>query len=195
METQNIREDSKCYYCRDNEDEKRLKSAGKKCCPNCKRYFEEVTTTNLRDNPDGTCNCKPLGDGCFFTSESGGRCDCKCHFPKPQTTKEQVMKSEVLEDIKWDLDSQDRKKLDDFISSTYDTAYEEGLQLRKDYADIKEDELRSAYEKGVRDAMGRIGEEDNDGDQGLYDVGQAHKYGATQERSRLRLALSELLKK
>lgn len=35
---------------------------------------------NLRDNKDGTCNCKPLMGGCFFTDGFEGKCDCKCHF-------------------------------------------------------------------------------------------------------------------
>lgn len=37
---------------------------------------------NLRDNEDGTCNCQPLGNCCFFMSSDSGRCDCKCHNPK-----------------------------------------------------------------------------------------------------------------
>lgn len=41
---------------------------------------------NLRDNPDGTCNCRPLGRGCFFTDGFDGPCDCKCHSrPTPPT--------------------------------------------------------------------------------------------------------------
>jgi hypothetical protein len=34
---------------------------------------------NLRDNKDGSCNCRPLGGGCFFADALGGPCDCKCH--------------------------------------------------------------------------------------------------------------------
>lgn len=34
---------------------------------------------NLRDNKDGTCNCRPFGGGCFFTDGFDGPCDCKCH--------------------------------------------------------------------------------------------------------------------
>lgn len=46
---------------------------------------------NLRDNSDGTCNCKPLGNGCFFTNSIGGKCDCKCH----KMTKTEQFKEEV----------------------------------------------------------------------------------------------------
>lgn len=35
--------------------------------------------SNLRDNDDGTCNCHPLGDSCFFQEFDGSRCQCKCH--------------------------------------------------------------------------------------------------------------------
>ena len=35
--------------------------------------------TNLKDNPDGTCNCSRLGNSCFFTDLTGGRCKCSCH--------------------------------------------------------------------------------------------------------------------
>lgn len=43
--------------------------------------------SNLRDNEDGTCNCRPFGEGCFFTDTLGeGPCDCECH--KPMTTEE-----------------------------------------------------------------------------------------------------------
>lgn len=42
---------------------------------------------NLRDNSDGSCNCKPLGSGCFFTSGAeGGQCDCKCHQRETKTS-------------------------------------------------------------------------------------------------------------
>lgn len=34
---------------------------------------------SLRNNPDGSCNCRPLGGACFFTDIVGGPCDCKCH--------------------------------------------------------------------------------------------------------------------
>lgn len=36
--------------------------------------------SKLRDNSDGTCNCRSLGgNSCFFTDGLGGPCDCKCH--------------------------------------------------------------------------------------------------------------------
>lgn len=37
---------------------------------------------NLRDNTDGSCNCRPLGEGCFFTDGFGNKCDCKCHMSR-----------------------------------------------------------------------------------------------------------------
>lgn len=41
---------------------------------------------NLRDNLDGTCNCKMIAKNtCFFTDGFDGRCDCKCHYPKKET--------------------------------------------------------------------------------------------------------------
>lgn len=39
---------------------------------------------SLRDNEDGTCNCKPMGGGCFFTDIFGNHCDCKCHVKNNQ---------------------------------------------------------------------------------------------------------------
>lgn len=33
----------------------------------------------LRNNQDGTCNCRPLGSGCFFQEIDGSRCKCSCH--------------------------------------------------------------------------------------------------------------------
>jgi hypothetical protein len=40
---------------------------------------KEKRPRNLRDNSDGTCNCRPLGGGCFFTNGFGGACNCPCH--------------------------------------------------------------------------------------------------------------------
>lgn len=41
---------------------------------------EQVSiSTNLRDNKNGSCDCRPLGKGCFFSDGFGGQCDCKCH--------------------------------------------------------------------------------------------------------------------
>lgn len=42
---------------------------------------------NLRYNADGTCNCKPLGGGCFFTHpyDDSKPCDCKCHMSTHNT--------------------------------------------------------------------------------------------------------------
>lgn len=35
---------------------------------------------NLRDNEDGTCNCRPIDEKtCFFQEFDGSRCNCKCH--------------------------------------------------------------------------------------------------------------------
>lgn len=36
---------------------------------------------SLRDNSDGTCNCRPLMGSCFFTDGFGNRCNCRCHRP------------------------------------------------------------------------------------------------------------------
>lgn len=76
------------------------------------------------------------------------------------------------------------------ISSTYDTAYERGKA--------------DGHEKGVRDAMEIIGEDykivDNwanthDRDMPRFSTLDKYEKRVNQERSRLRLALSELLKK
>lgn len=41
----------------------------------------------LRNNQDGTCNCRPLSNGCFFQELDGSRCRCKCHTkPTFETT-------------------------------------------------------------------------------------------------------------
>lgn len=50
---------------------------------------------NLRDNKDGTCNCKPLGTGCFFTDGFDGRCDCKCHTPEKQCNHDRELMPSV----------------------------------------------------------------------------------------------------
>lgn len=50
---------------------------------------------SLRDNPDGTCNCRPLLGGCFFTDGFDGRCDCKCHQAKPAENWEKEFDNEV----------------------------------------------------------------------------------------------------
>lgn len=35
---------------------------------------------NLKDNKDGSCNCRMIDkNSCFFTDINGNRCDCKCH--------------------------------------------------------------------------------------------------------------------
>ena len=39
----------------------------------------EINKPTLRNNQDGTCNCRPLGNGCFFQEIDGSRCGCKCH--------------------------------------------------------------------------------------------------------------------
>jgi hypothetical protein len=49
-------------------------------CPN-KTPPEKRGNSNLRDNADGTCNCRPFMGGCFFTDGFDGRCACKCHTP------------------------------------------------------------------------------------------------------------------
>ena len=46
--------------------------------------------TGLRDNQDGTCNCRKLGYGCFFIGSKGGRCDCKCHNPMTKSFEERL---------------------------------------------------------------------------------------------------------
>lgn len=93
---------------------------------------------NLRDNPDGTCNCRPLGDGCFFTDGLGGRCDCKCHQPMPNfeefDREFENIKSKFLSDIEYG-----RK--------------EDGLHVI-DFQNIKSlvhSHLQKAYERGRRD--------------------------------------------
>ncbi len=47
----------------------------------CTCQEKEEKHYNLRDNPDGTCNCRPLGNSCFFLDGFGNRCDCPCHHP------------------------------------------------------------------------------------------------------------------
>lgn len=43
---------------------------------------------SLRDNADGTCNCRMIArDCCFFTDGFGGPCECKCHRPTPPEEK------------------------------------------------------------------------------------------------------------
>lgn len=51
--------------------------AGNGVCKHGRARFKSI---NLRDNPDGTCNCRQLGvgGGCFFLTLDGP-CDCKCH--------------------------------------------------------------------------------------------------------------------
>ncbi len=50
---------------------------------------------NLRDNPDGTCNCRPLGKGCFFTDGFDGACDCKCHLPNKDKELREFMECDT----------------------------------------------------------------------------------------------------
>lgn len=101
---------------------------------------------------------------------------------KTQTTKEQVIEKLVVAYTRkihpQDLGKETSKleeNLREAISSTYDTA----------------------YEKGVRDAMELIGEDmkyDPETTEFVY-IDPSAVDGANRERSRLRLALSELLKK
>lgn len=51
---------------------------------------------NLRDNADGTCNCRMIAKNtCFFADGFDGRCDCKCHFanPSPESSYDKITKS------------------------------------------------------------------------------------------------------
>lgn len=50
----------------------------------------EQKGNSLRDNPDGTCNCRPLGSGCFFTDGMDGKCKCKCHAVPSQVEKKKI---------------------------------------------------------------------------------------------------------
>ena len=60
----------------------------------------------LRNNQDGTCNSRSLGNGCFFQELDGSRCGCKCHtkptFETTQCTFEsegwkEELQSEIME--------------------------------------------------------------------------------------------------
>lgn len=53
-------------------------------------YQEDKPFVTLRDNADGTCNCRPLMGGCFFTDGFDGRCDCKCHKPFANQAEEDL---------------------------------------------------------------------------------------------------------
>jgi hypothetical protein len=61
---------------------------------------------SLRDNKDGTCNCRPLGgSGCFFTAQfTGGPCDCKCHTPQPTVEGEVEAEASELEIMLFGID-------------------------------------------------------------------------------------------
>lgn len=45
------------------------------------------------------------------------------------------------------------------LEKAYQTGYNEGLQLRKDYADIKDEELKKAYHAGRRDILDELAHE------------------------------------
>ena len=86
------------------------------------------------------------------------------------------------------------KRDEEFISSTYDTAYEEG---KAKVGEQKRIAYQQGYEEGIRDAMKLIGEDmkyDPETTEFVY-IDPSAVDGANRERSRLRLALSELLKK
>ncbi len=92
----------KCIKC-NNIDTESSTGLCWKCISNTSDVVVTMNGTNkgksLRDNSDGTCNCSPLGNSCFFTNGFGGRCDCKCHFPN-ETNKEWAKSLEfVLENI------------------------------------------------------------------------------------------------
>lgn len=114
----------------------------------------------------------------------------------PQTTKEQVIENFDKRFVSGMFRTEKQQEMIDFLSSTYDTA----------------------YEKGVMDAMERIGEDGTDcyckhpessheyvpefssikshkGRCAHCECKTYHDSGINQERSRLRLALSELLKR
>lgn len=63
---------------------------------------EKEGIKSLRDNSDKTCNCSPLGNGCFFQELDGSRCKCKCHQEKEEkdfTIENRTVDNEVA-DIK-----------------------------------------------------------------------------------------------
>ena len=54
---------------------------------------------NLRDNLDGSCNCKEITQGvCFFAEINGSRCQCKCHFSiKKEMETRQKVEADAME--------------------------------------------------------------------------------------------------
>lgn len=63
-------------------------------CIDC--FPSGMTNNSLRYNPDGTCNCRRLGDGCFFQENFGNRCECDCHKNNSQNYR----KMERIDDKK-----------------------------------------------------------------------------------------------
>jgi hypothetical protein len=52
--------------------------------------------SNLKDNKDGSCNCRMImPNTCFFTGPFGSRCDCKCHFAKKSEEWKDRLKSKL----------------------------------------------------------------------------------------------------
>lgn len=107
---------------------------------------------NLRYNADGTCNCKPLGGGCFFTHpyDDSKPCDCKCHMSTHNTREgiEECLPTE--EDL--------QKVGDHYWGGDYEPPYQELIHLKQSFKEI----LTPKIEKFLHQELQKAREEERD---------------------------------
>lgn len=82
---------------------------------------------NLRDNPDGTCNCRPLGGGsCFFTDGFDNACNCKCHI------KQELCDCSNVTHVKQESCSQPWEEMKEVITNEIDCDCGYALNFNED---------------------------------------------------------------
>lgn len=92
----------------------------------------------LRNNQDGTCNCRPLSNGCFFQELDGSRCRCKCHT-KPTFETTQC----TFESDKW------KEKCEELYCSPY-TCYSDWIDFISNLlAEQKKDILQNLEKNDI----------------------------------------------